>query len=93
MYRLQIPTCLVLLHFYLKGFFKLKGDSFLRNTYTQTASKHLTQNAFAKFVKLAGFSLFNIWKTCKCYRFYLTLGVSTVETNLDRDRDRPSCRD
>jgi hypothetical protein len=24
---------------------------------------------------------------------YLTLGVSTVETNRDRDRDRPSCRD
>jgi hypothetical protein len=24
---------------------------------------------------------------------FLTLGVSTVETNRDRDRDRPSCRD
>ena len=52
-------------------FFKLKGDSFLRNTYPQTASKHLTQNAFAKFVKLAGFSLFNIWKTCKCLKVLL----------------------
>ena len=25
--------------------------------------------------------------------FYLRLGVSTVETNRDRDRERPSCQD